>query len=266
MGNLSKDSLGDRMKGYEEPWRFTLPRRQPVIVRIDGRAFHTYLRGADKPFDAMFSQQMGSVCATLCMQLSGAVFAYQQSDEISVLMQDWATSNTQPFLGGVIQKLTSISASIATAQLTALRTGTMPTFDARVFALPSRMETANYFIWRQRDAERNSIMSAGRAHFSHAQLHGKSTRQIVDMLWTQHHVSWDDYSSTFKYGQVVTKHLGLLGTLDYSIGGETVTVQAIRSEWAIEAATRFNSTPGHFLDRIIPPMDDLSREDTAASE
>lgn len=44
--------LGDRMKSYYENRSKTfLARRTPVIIRLDGKAFHTFTRGFNKPFD-----------------------------------------------------------------------------------------------------------------------------------------------------------------------------------------------------------------------
>jgi tRNA(His) 5'-end guanylyltransferase len=123
-----------------------------------------------------FIDDMGHVAISLCEQISGAVFAYHQSDEISVLVQDWQGVNTQRWFGGQLQKIVSLSASIATSALIACR-GDGPLFDARVFVLPSTVEVANYFLWRQQDAIRNSITMAAQARFSHKQLHGVNTDQ-----------------------------------------------------------------------------------------
>src|SRR5579862_7632910 len=111
------------MKAYEHVFRYTLPSRLPLVVRVDGRAFHTHLHGADKPFDMDFIDQMGQVAVALCEEISGAVFAYHQSDEISVLVQDWADVHTQAWFGGGLQKIVSVSAAVATAALGALRPG-----------------------------------------------------------------------------------------------------------------------------------------------
>src|SRR5690349_7226055 len=110
-----RDALGDRMKDYEAASRFLLPRRAYTIIRVDGRAFHGYLRDADKPFDYPFMLDMGEVAKVLCEEISGAVFAYHQSDEISVLVQDFDSPGTQPWFGGVLAKVVSMSAAIATA-------------------------------------------------------------------------------------------------------------------------------------------------------
>lgn len=109
--------LGDRMKGYEAVHRAVLPRRTHTLIRVDIRAAHTYLRGADRPFDEEFMADMDAVAEALCAEISGAVFAYTQSDEISILATDFATIQTQPWFGGVVAKQLSISAALATAVL-----------------------------------------------------------------------------------------------------------------------------------------------------
>src|SRR5258708_3734236 len=116
---MSSDSteLGDRMKGYEEPSRFTLPRRTYTICRVDGRAFHSYLRQAEKPFDQIFMNQMDHVASVLCEEMMGAAFAYAHSDEISVLLTDFGSVHAEPWFGGTVQKMASIAAATATAVL-----------------------------------------------------------------------------------------------------------------------------------------------------
>ena len=111
------DSLGDRMKAHERITKTTLPRRTYTLIRADGRAFHTYLRGADKPFDYVFMDDMAHIAKVLCEEISGAVFAYTQSDEISVLVTDFASPGTQPWFGGEVQKIVSTVAATATMAL-----------------------------------------------------------------------------------------------------------------------------------------------------
>lgn len=126
-------ALGDRMKRYEHSYRLTFPRRLPVVIRVDGRAFHSHLRGAAKPFDMQFIEDMGHVAVALCEEISGAVFAYHQSDEVSVLVQDWVGEHAEPWFAGELQKIVSLSAAIATAALGERRPG-RPLFDARAQA------------------------------------------------------------------------------------------------------------------------------------
>lgn len=255
------DALGDRMKRYETAHRTTLPPRTYAVIRVDGRAFHTYLRGANKPYDFDFMYAMGQIAAELCREIQGAVFGYQQSDEISVLLTDWASHTTQPWFGGEVQKIVSLAAAIATGVIYKIRGGTgAPMFDARVFTLPCDTEVGNYFLWRQRDAVRNSILMAGQAKFSARELHGKHTGQIQEMLFQQHGINWDQYSVPAKRGQVAFRMVGSAPvTYTDRRSGEQVGTEAVRSWWAVDPAPHFTLDPDGWLVTHIPPLPTLQR-------
>ena len=204
-----RTALGDRMKRHEAAYRIVLPRRTYTVIRVDGRAFHTYLRGAVKPFDLQFMEDMDATAAALCAEITGAVYAYTQSDEISVLTTDFATEQSEPWFGGVIAKQISIAASVATATLNRRRPARGPAlFDARVFTLSDPVEVANYFVWRQRDAVRNSISMAAQAHFSHRRLHGVDTSGMQELLWSEAQVNWNDFPDGCKRGRVTVRRTG----------------------------------------------------------
>lgn len=113
MGNC-KDQLGDRMKGYEQNSRITLTRRVPVIIRLDGKAFHTYTRGLKKPFDRVLMTTMQNTMQYLCENIQNCVFGYTQSDEITLVMTDYKTITTDAWFGNGVQKMCSVAASMAT--------------------------------------------------------------------------------------------------------------------------------------------------------
>lgn len=251
-------SLGDRMKAYEAPWKLAFPRRLPLVIRVDGKAFHTYLRGARKPFDEIFIQDMGEVAKALCAEISGAVFAYHQSDEISVLVQDWASNSTEPWFAGELQKIVSISAAIATSALTERRGG-RPLFDARAFVLPNPVEVGNYFLWRQRDAVRNSVSMAAQAHFSHKRLQGVNSDQMQELLHAERGINWNDYPVACRRGQVAVKRAGEREVVYTDRRTRTeCTAVAVRSWWEVEPAPRFTAEPGGFLAETIPAMPALA--------
>lgn len=158
---MDRTSIGDRMKIYEAASASILVKRMPAIIRVDGRAFHTFTRTFARPFDVDIETAMESVAHALCEEVQGAKLAYTQSDEVSVLVTDYDTIQTQPWLGGSIQKIASIAAAVATSAFTKqlLWAGLLkqeqrwPQFDARVFNIP-REDVVNYFIWRQQDASR----------------------------------------------------------------------------------------------------------------
>lgn len=253
-----RTALGDRMKRYEATIRHMLPRRTHSIIRVDIRAAHTYLRGAVKPFDEGFMADMDAVAEALCTEITGAVFAYVQSDEISILITDFASEHTEPWFGGVIAKQLSISAALATAVLNERRPG-RALFDSRVFTIADPVEVANYFLWRQRDAVRNSISMAAQARFSHKQLHGVSTGGMQEMLWSQHGINWNDYPDGCKRGRVTVRHTGER-PVEYvdRRSGETVSTTAVRSWWETSAAPHFTTEPGGWLAATVPPLPSLT--------
>ena len=234
---MDKTTLGDRMKNnYENITRYYLTRRIPVIIRIDGKAFHTFTRGFKKPFDDIFVKTMQETMKYLCENIQGCVLGYTQSDEISLVLTDYAELTTDAWFGNNLQKMCSVSASMATMAFTkyfvknvkecermalignvvlfeddekyinvlkkAIEKGAM--FDSRVFTIPKE-EVCNYLIWRQQDATRNSIQSVGQANFSQKELHGKSCNNIQDMLMLQKSINWNDYSTTLKRGSCCIK-------------------------------------------------------------
>lgn len=252
------DSVGDRMKRYERITRTTLPRRVFSIVRVDGRAFHTYLRDAVKPYDFTFMADMGEVAKALCEEVPGTVFAYHQSDEVSLLVTDFASARTEPWFGGEVQKIVSTAAATATAALIRARGwDRMPTFDARVFTIADRREVANYFIWRQRDAVRNSIAMAAQAEFSHKRLHGVHAGQMRELL-REKGIDWNDYPAGAKRGRVVVKAGGEREvTFTHKHTGEVQTVTAYRTWWEVRDAPDFEITRrDDFLDITIPRLSD----------
>lgn len=193
-------NLAERMKRYESTYRHTLPFRMPVIVRVDGRAFHTLTRGCEKPFDADLATAMDRTAAAVLTEMQNARLAYLQSDEISVLMIDYNRFGSQPWFDGDLWKMVSIAASVASVAFTE-HWGQRAHFDARAFAIPER-DVRNYFVWRQQDATRNSIQMATRAAYSHKQSHGKNTSEMQEMLHAKG-INWNDYNAYWKRGRCV---------------------------------------------------------------
>ena len=200
-----KDSLGDRMKCYyENITRYNLPRRTFTVIRIDGKAFHSYTKGLDRPFDVKFISDMDSTACYLCDNIQGAKLAFVQSDEISIILTDFEKLTTDAYFGGNIQKIASITASMATAKFNQLRQGKLAMFDSRVFTIPSRTEIFNYLIWRQQDTTRNSIQSVAQSLYSQKQLHGKNTSEMQEIIFKKG-INWNDYSPKLKRGRLVIK-------------------------------------------------------------
>ncbi len=176
-----RDDLGDRMKAnYEDRARHYLTRRMPVIVRLDGKAFHTLTRGMDKPFDAAFMNAMCLAAWDVADEMQGCKAVYVQSDEASFLLTDYDSLTTGAWFDYNQQKIVSVAASLMSVRFSA-RKGCQAVFDGRAFNLP-REEVSNYFLWRSRDWHRNSVEMYARAFFSQAQLHGKRQPDMHEML------------------------------------------------------------------------------------
>jgi tRNA(His) 5'-end guanylyltransferase len=200
---MKKDSLGNRMKdNYENAYRIKLTRRTPVIIRLDGKAFHTLTKSCEKPFDENFNKSMVGTMRALCEEIQGVKCAYTQSDEISLLLTDFDTIDTQAWFDYNLQKLVSISAGMATIAFYKLYRLT-GIFDARAFNIP-KDEVKNYFIWRQIDWERNSIQMLAQAHYSHKELHKKNKADMHEMLHEKG-INWADLEPKWKNGTFLFK-------------------------------------------------------------
>jgi len=198
------DQLGDRMKKFEDAYRMHLSPRMPVIIRVDGKAFHTLTRGCEKPFDVTLGVCMDSTATALLDEVQGARFAYVQSDEISLFLCNYNTFQSQSWFDNNIQKMVSISAAVAATNFTLCWGKNEPVyFDSRVFILPEN-EVVNYFIWRQQDCTRNSIQMVAQSMFSHKELHGKSCGDLQEMMF-QKGTNWNEFKAYWKRGRVVTK-------------------------------------------------------------
>jgi len=206
---VTKDSLGDRMKEYEAVTRARLMRRCPALLRVDGKAFHSLTRGMAKPWDPNLVAAMDATAHRLCEEIQGAALAYVQSDEISVLILDYAQINTEAWFDAQIQKMVSVGASFASVAFNRSIAAAYPdkagaVFDARVFSLPLH-EVVNYFIWRQQDAVRNSIQSLAQANFSAREIHGVNCDALQEMLFSQRGINWNDIPLPQKRGTVVRR-------------------------------------------------------------
>lgn len=219
MGKPKKGSLGERMKEYENVSRIYLTRRMPLIIRIDGRCFHTFCKGLKRPFDDILINTMQDTMKYLCENIQNCVFGYTQSDEISLVLVDYQKINTAAWFDNNLQKIVSISASMATLKFNEMFSKNAfaarfskefdytiyfdkmhsAIFDSRAFLLPME-EVSNYLIWRQQDTIRNSHEMLGRYYFSHKALYKKNAKMIEEMLLNEHNVDWNDLPTKCKIG------------------------------------------------------------------
>lgn len=233
------NSLGARMKeNYENRSKTYLTRRVPVIIRLDGKAFHTYTKGFKKPYDEIFHKAMNETTKYLCQNIQGCKIGYTQSDEITLLLTDYETLTTDAWFDYSVQKMCSVSAAMATLAFNKYFTKFVreytedpdlfvcadtednsrenrekcqygivlinaidkgAVFDARCFNVPKE-EVTNCFVWRQQDATRNAVQMLGQSYFSHSQLKGKSNSDIQDMLMIKKGVNFNDMPVEFKRG------------------------------------------------------------------
>lgn len=279
------DSLGDRMKGYEGVSRNFLTRRVPAIIRLDGKAFHTFTKGMEKPFDLVLTQAMQETMKHLCENIQGCVLGYTQSDEITLVLTDYATIQTDAWFGYNIQKMCSVSASMATmafnreferiaedwfhdngpywksigvdvdVDLTIYKRYNAyqkkmftAMFDSRVFSVPKE-EVCNCLIWRQQDATRNSIEAVGQANFSHHELHKKTCNMIQEMLWSQRGINWNDFLTELKRGSCCIKRQFEEAIDDPRNPDQKITV--CRNRWIIDHEIPIFTQNREYIERLI---------------
>ena len=260
---MDTSDLANRMKEYEKRNQYYLQKRTPVAIRVDMRAGHTFTRGFKRPFDYIFMKSMQETAKYMCENMGNAKFAYVQSDEITIILTDYDTLETDCWFNYRTDKLCSISASMATMAfnkyfeenvtnevleykmvphcveiqqeikeyhntlIAALDKGAM--FDARCFNIPKE-EVTNLIYWRQLDASRNSIQMVGQANFSHNELQNKSCNDIQDMLMLQKNINWNDFPTYQKRGSCVVKSDEKETITEDNIG----TKMTIRSKWIID--------------------------------
>lgn len=277
------DDLGCRMKTfYEQIPKTKLMRRCPVAIRIDGKAFHTFTRGFQKPFDEVLIKSMQETMKYLCENIQGCVLGYTQSDEITLILVDYKKLTSSAWFDYEVQKICSIAASMATMAfnkffekyvdeyrfskwdgaskyedgtwgyiqtlLKAVDKGAM--FDARCFNIPKE-EVTNLIYWRQLDASRNSIQMVGQANFSHKELQNKSCNDIQNMLMTQKDINWNDLPTYQKRGSCCVKMYQTANGV-FESHAEDELVENGRTHWSIDRDIPiFKGEGREYIDRLV---------------
>ena len=267
------DELGMRMKEfYEGVPKTRLVRRMPVAIRIDGKAFHTFTRGFQKPFDEVLGRAMRETMKYLCENIQGCVLGYTQSDEITLILVDYQNLNSCAWFDYEVQKMCSIAASMATMAfnkfftknvnyfemthehddtineycttlVNAAEKGAM--FDARCFNIPKE-EVCNLIYWRQLDATRNSIQMVGQANFSHKELQKKSCNMIQEMLFAEKGINWNDYPTYLKRGSCCIKTTIQNPNVDIKDGAYSKSIWMIDLDIPI-----FKGDGRQYIDKLI---------------
>ena len=280
---MDRSDLAERMKGYEKRNRYYLQRRMPVILRLDMRAGHSFTKGFKRPFDEVFIKSMQNTAKYLCENIQNCKLSYQQSDEITLLLVDYDKLNTDCFFDYRVDKLCSITASMATMAfnkffgnyvdeyrfskwdgvskyedgtwgyiqtlLNAVDKGAM--FDARCFNIPKE-EVTNNFYWRQLDASRNSIQMVGQANFSHKELQNKSCNDIQDMLMTQKDINWNDLPIYQKRGSCFAKNKVVVESDGVMAIAQLRDASKLENEWIIDADIPiFKGKGREYIDKLV---------------
>ncbi len=266
---MSYDNLGDRMKGYESVPRTRLTPKIPVMVRLDGKAFHTFTRGMPRPYHRPFHECMWTAATYLCENIQGCQLAYVQSDEITLLLLDTMSLEAEGWFGYEVQKMASIAASMCTAAFNKRlfsSTGfpdidgpTMAAFDARAWNLPAS-EVTNAFIWRQQDATRNAIQMVGQSKFSQKQLHGVSCAGIQEKLFQEHGINFNDLPVPQKRGICVVKQKYKVDTIgSWKLGngpGDPTTYEIVRSRWVVDENIPIFTQDRNYVEQYLAPKID----------
>ena len=266
---MSYSALDKRMKRYEYISRTYLTERMPVIIRLDGKAFHTFTKGFNRPFDNILSETMVKTCQYLCANIMGCKLAYTQSDEISLLLINYESIDSNSWFGNNIQKMASVSASMATMAFNYyfqkivtekfncndwpalpywgdsidkedpddIGYFKMGMFDARVFVLPKE-EVCNYFISRQQDASKNSINMVAQSEFNHNELQNLNCDQLQEKLWQEKNINWNNFPIPNKRGVCVKR-------IEYKKG------EAIRHKWAPDLEIPIFSQDREYIEQFV---------------
>lgn len=239
---MKQDDFGNRMKLYENSYRYNLPGRLPVIIRIDGCHFHTYTKNMKKPFDEVLINAFWETCKYLAENIMGCKVIYHQSDEISILLTNYDNLQTDSWFNNNIQKIVSVSASMATAKFNEVMRKVYPekelaTFDSRVWILPQD-EVNNYFTWRQKDAAKNSIAMTAFANFDHKELQGMNGNQLQDKLFIEKGINWDKYPVWQKRGACIIKE-------EYKKG------ETLRKRWITDLEIPVFSKEKYYINRFV---------------
>jgi tRNA(His) guanylyltransferase len=249
---------GAKFKSYEREVESHLPENILGVIRLDGKAFHTFTKNFERPYDKGFAETMNRVAEHLCDTVNGALFAYTQSDEISVVFSDLpkkdveidledgskhvitgSSKNPQLWLGGRVEKFVSIAAANATAKyMTVSPTKLFPIFDARLHPFKESDEVLEYVEWRRADAQKNAITMAASVLYSHKELMSISTAKRRELLVG---TKFEVLPPEFLHGRITRRQYSM-ETVEF-VDKRDNTVRKIvapRSRWVTSAATDEN--------------------------
>ena len=270
---MSGLTLGERHKTfYEFVYRMFLPRRMPIILRLDGRAFHSYVKGLNRPWDERLEEVMNLTAIKLCEEIQGAQICYAQSDELTILIHNYKKLNSEAWFGNNLQKMVSVAAGTASAWFTYYSAriwapypmhSVLPTheivegllkpavFDCRAFVVPES-EVNDNFLWRQQDATRNSISMLAQSLFSHSELQGKSSDEMQEMTFAKGH-NWNDLPTRKKRGRCIRKVERNVSTIiDIETYPSIPMVKTVtRSSWEVDNEIPIFSQDPSYIEDLL---------------
>ncbi len=239
-------TLRDRMKQYETVTKNWLTLRTPKVIRLDMKGGAGFCKGFEQPFDDLFSRCMMKTAQDLCQQIPGVVFAYTQSDKISLVLNDVTEDDkTESWCDGCVNKMVALSASLATLafnkafaeEVSKLHDVELDkiygpkqwtaAFDSRAFCLPDIWEVRNYILWCQQEAAANSVQLAGAAEFGAKEVEGKNPETIKKML-EEKGKKWADYPERFRRGCLIGPAKIKSTALDMKLGE---VKEIVRKSW-----------------------------------
>ncbi len=165
------------MKEYEVYSDLRVPVNSKIIIRLDGRSFHSFVKKMEfeKPYDDSFCDVMVKVSKDLFEEFS-PIFIYTFSDEISILL------DKVPF-NGRFEKINSVMASFASSSFTLNYDGEFQkpvAFDSRIIPI-NDSDIYDYFKWRQDEAWRNCVNGYG-IHFLKSKYSSSEANERINGL------------------------------------------------------------------------------------
>lgn len=215
------------------------------------KLFHTYTKGCKKPVDKNLVHCMNETAIYLCKNVQNCVVAYVQSDEISLLLNNFKDINTQSWFDNNLQKMVSVSAAMSSAKFTSISdlifgAPKLAMFDSRAFIMPKE-EVCNYFIWRQNDATRNSVQMLARTLYSHKDCENKNNSELQEMCF-QKGINWNDCPTSQKRGRCIIK------TQTEKLGFNPKTKEqlpSLRTEWIVDDEIPILSQDRDYITKFI---------------
>ena len=253
----------DRISHYEEIADTKLLPKVPVIIRLDGRSFFKATSKLEKPFCASFMEAMSITLLKICKEVSGCIFGYTFHDEILIISKNDQTIDTNPWYNNSIQKIISVTSSLASLELNknakdlnisfvgdAVFTGT-------VFVVPPT-EDINTLVSKQQQAFYTAVSMA-----SFYELHkkydtetvreilvGRSVDEKLELLEQECEIDFNSYPAPFRRGVACYKAPKLFSTTEGNV---------LKDKWIIDTNIPIFTKDHSFLGNIFHSGRDVFR-------